>query len=64
MDALGEALVAWQAAGQVPASDELGAMVTRLPAMAEGARASWKEREQNLPDYVALVQSHNPRRAR
>jgi hypothetical protein len=64
VDSLGEALVAWQGAGQVPASDELGAMVARLPAMGEGARASWKEREQNLPDYVALVQSHNPRRTK
>jgi hypothetical protein len=64
VETLGEALVAWQGAGQVPAADELGAMVTRLPAMAEGARASWKDREQNLPDYVALVQSHNPRRGK
>jgi hypothetical protein len=62
--ALGEGLDAWRTAGPVPASDELGAMVARLPAMAEGARAGWKERQQALPDYLALVEGHNRRRSR
>jgi hypothetical protein len=64
LEAVGEAFEAWVRAGQVPAAEELGALVARLPAMGEGARASWKPREQTLPDYVALVQSHNPRRAK
>ncbi|HEY8041400.1 MAG TPA: hypothetical protein VIF15_16455 [Polyangiaceae bacterium] len=61
-EALGAALDAWLTQGQVPASDELRAMVARLPAMAEGARASWHEREQPMPDYEALVEGHNLRR--
>jgi hypothetical protein len=64
LDALAEALETWQRAGQIPASDELVAMVARLPAMGEGARTVWKEREQGLPDYIGLVQSHNPRRGK
>jgi hypothetical protein len=64
VEGLGEALEQWLAGGPVPASAELRAMVTRLPAMAEGARAGWKKREQALPDYLALVKSHNPRRKR
>jgi hypothetical protein len=58
------ALETWLAGGPVPAAEELRVMVSRLPAMAEGAQAGWKKREQALPDYLALVQSHNPRRAR
>ena len=64
VERLGESLDAWLSGGPVPASAELRAMVTRLPAMAEGARAGWKKREQALPDYLALVKSHNPRRKR
>ena len=64
VDALGAALEAWLLAGQVPASEELGSMIARLPAMGEVARAGFVPREQSLPDYVALVQSHNPRKGR
>jgi hypothetical protein len=62
IDAVQKELESWLERGNVPASDELRAMVQRLPAMAEGARAGWKERDQPLPDYVALVEAHNPRR--
>jgi hypothetical protein len=62
VEALSEALDAWLRAGPVPASDELNAMVTRLPAMAEGARGAWRDAPQPLPDYVALVEQHNARR--
>jgi hypothetical protein len=61
---LAPALDAWYAQGQVPAFDELRAMTARLPAMAEDARASWRERDQTLPDYLGLVDAHNPRRGR
>jgi hypothetical protein len=64
VDELERALDGWEVLGQVPAGEELRSMMTRLPAMAEGARAGWKEREQKLPDYVTLVEAHNPRRKR
>ena len=44
--------------------DELKTMVARLPAMAEGARAGWRDEEAELPDYMALVRRHNARRRR
>jgi hypothetical protein len=61
-ETLAPALDAWYAQGQVPAFEELRAMTARLPAMAEDARASWRERDQTLPDYLGLVDAHNPRR--
>lgn len=64
LESLREALEAWLVIGPVPAADELKAMVARLPAMGEGAKARFQEREQGLPDYVKLVQVHNPRRGR
>ncbi len=64
LDSLGEALEQWLASGPVPAAEELKAMVARLPAMGQGAKAGFQEREQGLPDYIRLVQVHNPRRAR
>jgi hypothetical protein len=63
-EVLAPALDAWYAQGQVPAFEELRAMTARLPAMAEDARASWRQRDQTLPDYVGLVDAHNPRRRR
>jgi hypothetical protein len=62
IEALPPALDALYAHGHVPAFEELRAMTARLPAMAEDARASWRERDQTLPDYVELVDAHNPRR--
>jgi hypothetical protein len=64
VEAVGEELEGWLALGQVPAVTELKTLVARLPAMAEGARAGWQEREQPLPDYMALVEAHNRRRRR
>jgi len=55
------ALDAWLAQGHVPAIDELRVLSSSLPAMEKGARAGFTPREQPLPDYVALVDSHNPR---
>ncbi len=62
VDAIAEELQGWIELGQVPAVDELKTMVARLPAMAEGARAGWREVEPELPDYMALVRRHNKRR--
>jgi hypothetical protein len=64
LESVAEALDGWLGAGPVPASEELVAMMARLPEMALGAKASFEAREQGLPDYVKLVQVHNPRRAR
>jgi hypothetical protein len=64
LESLSAALEAWRSAGAVPASDELEAMVARLPPLGLDAKAAFTPRGQSLPDYVALVQSHNPRRAR
>jgi hypothetical protein len=62
IDAVQKELDDWLARGNVPASEELRRMAERLPAMAEGARTCWRERDQPLPDYVALAEGHNPRR--
>jgi hypothetical protein len=56
------ALDAWLAQGHVPAVDELRVLASCLPVMETGARTGWTAREQPLPDYLALVDSHNPRR--
>jgi hypothetical protein len=64
VDAIAAELEGWVALGQVPAIDELKTMVARLPAMAEGARAGWRDEEAELPDYMALVRRHNARRRR
>jgi len=64
VDAIAVELEGWIALGQVPAIAELKTMVARLPAMAEGARAGWRDEEQPLPDYMALVRRHNARRRR
>jgi hypothetical protein len=64
VDPIGGALDQWLASGQVPATAELRTMTARLPTLAEGARASWKQEEQPLPDYVELVGAHNARRRR
>jgi hypothetical protein len=62
VDAILAAFDAWLAGGQVPALEELRTMTSRLVAMAEGARAGWRARDQALPDYLGLVERHNPRR--
>lgn len=62
VDGIREGLGGWTAAGPVPAGEELAVMVDRLPRLAEDARAAWREREQTLPDYAALVAAHNARR--
>ncbi len=64
VDELVDTYEKWIAREKVPATDELGAMMTRLPALAEGARSSWRGDEPILPDYVQLAARHNPRRRR
>jgi hypothetical protein len=64
LDALAEELDGWLALGKIPAVDELKTLMARLPAMADNARAVWRDEEQVLPDYIALVEAHNRRRRR
>jgi hypothetical protein len=64
VEEISAALRGWTAQAQVPAAEELRTMVLRLPAMADGARSRRREGDQALPDYVALVESHNSRRSR
>jgi hypothetical protein len=54
----------WLAHGHVPASEELRTLTARLPSMAEAARAIRHETDEMHPDYLALVDDHNPRRRR
>jgi hypothetical protein len=61
LDAVQAALDRLLAVGPLPASEELRAMMGRLPAIADGARARWRLEEQGLPDYLGLVRGHNPR---
>jgi hypothetical protein len=61
---LDAALTAWTAREKVPASGELAKMVTKLPGEAKIAAERWRGEEVPLPDYVALVEKHNPRRRR
>ena len=62
VEALAAELDSWLGFGPVPASDELKALVAALPPLAERARKVWQPAELSLPDYLALVQRHNPRR--
>ncbi len=58
---LSDAFAQWSAGPMVPARDELKDMVERLPEMAAAAKAAYEPEEQPLPDYLALVDVHNPR---
>ena len=61
VEGLASALEAWLARERVPGAAELRAMMTRLPAMADGARASLVDGDVDR-DYLKLVERHNPRR--
>jgi len=60
---LAAALDAWLKEANLPAKDELRAMMDRLPAYAEKAAKEYIPLgETPMPDYLALVNKHNPRR--
>ena len=60
---LSAALDAWQNDSAVPAKDELRVMVDRIPAYAEQASKRFvPPSDTPMPDYLALVNKHNPRR--
>jgi hypothetical protein len=63
--ALRAALDDWFARGHVPADEELRIMGSRLPEMARAAQAGQREAQpETVPDYVKLVELHNPRARR
>ncbi|MDP9151996.1 MAG: hypothetical protein M3O36_18895 [Myxococcota bacterium] len=65
LEAIGAAIDRWVANGHLPAVDELRVLNARLPAMGEAVRAETRRPEiAPMPDYVALVGAHNPRRRR
>src|SRR6185312_9439768 len=60
---LSAALDAWVSEATIPAKDELRTMVDRLPAYADQAAKRYLPPEETaMPDYLALVNKHNPRR--
>lgn len=60
---LSAALDAWQKDSAVPAKDELRVMVDRIPAYAEQASKRFvPPSDSPMPDYLKLVNKHNPRR--
>ena len=60
---LAAALETWEADGPIPGKEELRAMVERLPAYAEQAAKRYvPPTEGPMPDYLALVNKHNPRK--
>jgi hypothetical protein len=60
---LAASLEAWEKDGGIPGRDELRAMVERLPAYAEQAAKRYVPvTEAPMPDYLALVNKHNPRK--
>jgi hypothetical protein len=63
VDDLASALAAWEKEGNVPVKDELRAMVDRLPEHAAIAHQHYVPPDDApMPDYLALVGKHNPRR--
>jgi hypothetical protein len=62
IDALSTALEAWTSREPVPAAAELRRMVEHLPTHAEVARTHVGSLDCPTPDYIALVDKHNPRR--
>lgn len=49
---------------RLPGHAELRRMIERLPQAAGAAKQSFRGDDQRLPDYLALVTHHNPRRRR
>lgn len=63
IDELAAALEAWEKDATIPGRDELHAMVEKLPAYAElAAKRYAPPSESAMPDYLALVNKHNPRK--
>ncbi len=60
---LAAALETWEEDGPIPGKEELRAMVERIPAYAEQAAKRYvPPTEAPMPDYLALVNKHNPRK--
>jgi hypothetical protein len=52
----------WEPKDRLPGAHEIGAMVTRLPNIAEQAPRHFREATGDPPDYLRLVERHNRRR--
>jgi hypothetical protein len=62
VEALQEALEDWSHHERVPGLPELRRMMQVLPSYARLAAETWDPSPPPLPDYLALVDQHNPRR--
>jgi hypothetical protein len=45
----------------LPGTEEIARMLQRLPTLTGMAKAAWAGDDQRLPDYLSLVDAHNPR---
>ena len=62
VEAFAAALPAYEANAKPAAFEEVRRMVERLPALTETARTKWRPPgEEPMPDYLTLVDRHNPR---
>ncbi len=59
-----EGFEAWTKQDRAPGNAELATLIQRLPDLAEKARAAFRSAEVTVPDYLTLVDLHNPRRGR
>ena len=60
---LAAALETWEEDGPIPGKEELRAMVERIPAYSEQAAKRYvPPTDAPMPDYLALVNKHNPRK--
>jgi len=49
---------------QLPGMSEIARMLDRMPSLAQMAKSAWVGDDQRLPDYLSLVEAHNPRHRR
>jgi len=61
-DDLVQGLASWSSQERPPGRTELATFVGRVPELAEKARAVPPAEAMDTPDYLALVERHNPRR--
>jgi hypothetical protein len=63
VSAIVEAYEAWEPKDRLPGAEEIGSMISKLPAFARDARDHFREDDPAaVPDYLKLVERHNRRR--